>query len=275
VLVNLKRRYEETESEFVKEEIHRRFMRETVCPQCKGLRLKPEGLNVLTGGRNIAQLTELPIAEIKRFMAALPLSEKERAIARLILKEINSRLNFLDNVGLGYISLERRSETLSGGEAQRIQLATQIGSGLTGVLYVLDEPTIGLHQRDNARLIGTLKTLRDIGNTLIVVEHDEAVIRSADHVVDMGRARHTRRAGGGKRNPRSHCSEPGLGNRRVFRRSPKRCAERRKKTSQGAALSKIQRSFAIQSKEYRRFRAARTFYVHLRRFRLRKIHPAA
>ncbi|HAH30928.1 MAG TPA: excinuclease ABC subunit UvrA [Elusimicrobia bacterium] len=186
VLVNLKRRYDETESEFVKEEIHRRFMRETVCQECKGLRLKPEGLNVLVGGKNIAQLTELPIAKIKAFMAELPLSEKERAIARLILKEINSRLNFLDDVGLGYISLERRSETLSGGEAQRIQLATQIGSGLTGVLYVLDEPTIGLHQRDNARLINTLKRLRDIGNTLIVVEHDEAVIRSADHVVDMG-----------------------------------------------------------------------------------------
>ncbi|HAF95408.1 MAG: excinuclease ABC subunit A [Elusimicrobia bacterium GWF2_52_66] len=186
VLVNLKRRYDETESEFVKEEIYRRFMRETVCPQCKGLRLKAEGLSVLVGGKKISQLTELPIAAIKRFITALALSEKERAIARLILREINSRLNFLDDVGLGYISLERRSETLSGGEAQRIQLATQIGSGLTGVLYVLDEPTIGLHQRDNARLINTLKTLRDIGNTLIVVEHDEAVIRGADYVVDMG-----------------------------------------------------------------------------------------
>ena len=186
VLVNLKRRYNETESEFVKEEIHRRFMRETVCPQCKGLRLKAEGLGVFVGEKSIAQVTALPIAKIKAFMSELRLSEKERAIARLILKEINSRLNFLDNVGLGYVSLERRSETLSGGEAQRIQLATQIGSGLTGVLYVLDEPTIGLHQRDNARLLNTLKTLRDIGNTLIVVEHDEAVIRGADYVVDMG-----------------------------------------------------------------------------------------
>jgi len=186
VLTNLKRRHTESESEFVKEEIYTKFMRETVCPSCKGLRLKPEGLSVLVDGRNIAQMAALPIAAARQAMAAPDLTEKERAIARLILKEISSRLNFLNDVGLGYISLERRSETLSGGEAQRIQLATQIGSGLTGVLYVLDEPTIGLHQRDNARLIGTLKSLRDIGNTLLVVEHDEAVIRSADHVLDLG-----------------------------------------------------------------------------------------
>ena len=186
VVTNLKRRHTESESDFVKEEIYTKFMRETVCPSCKGLRLRPEGLSVLVGGRNIAQATALHIAAAAGFIAALDLDEKERAIARLILKEINSRLAFLNNVGLGYISLDRRSETLSGGEAQRIQLATQIGSGLTGVLYVLDEPTIGLHQRDNAQLIDTLKSLRDIGNTLIVVEHDEAVIRSADHVIDLG-----------------------------------------------------------------------------------------
>ncbi len=186
VMTNLKRRHSESESEFVKEEIYTKFMRESVCPDCKGLRLKPEALSVLVGGKNIAQLTELPIAAARDLMPRMELSEKERAIARLILKEINSRLTFLADVGLGYISLDRRSETLSGGEAQRIQLATQIGSGLTGVLYVLDEPTIGLHQRDNARLIGTLKSLRDIGNTLLVVEHDEAVIRAADHVIDLG-----------------------------------------------------------------------------------------
>ncbi|PIU20471.1 MAG: excinuclease ABC subunit UvrA [Elusimicrobia bacterium CG08_land_8_20_14_0_20_59_10] len=186
VITNLKRRHSESESDFVREEIYTRFMRETVCPKCKGLRLKAEGLSVLVGGRNIAQLTALPIGLAAGFMASLDLDEKERAIARRILREINSRLSFLNNVGLGYISLDRRSETLSGGEAQRIQLATQIGSGLTGVLYVLDEPTIGLHQRDNAKLINTLKSLRDIGNTLLVVEHDEAVIRGADHVIDMG-----------------------------------------------------------------------------------------
>ena len=186
VITNLKRRYTETESDFVKEEIYRKFMHEVTCGTCKGLRLKPEGLHVLVGDRNIVQVSSMPISEIKDFISGLSLSEKDRTIARLILKEINSRLSFLTNVGLGYISLERRSETLSGGEAQRIQLATQIGSGLTGVLYVLDEPTIGLHQRDNAKLITTLKALRDLGNTLIVVEHDEAVIRNADHIVDLG-----------------------------------------------------------------------------------------
>jgi excinuclease ABC subunit A len=186
VVTNLKRRHNESESEFVKEEIYTKFMRETVCPSCKGLRLKPESLSVLVDGRNIAQMVALPIGAALKAMAAPDLSETERTIARLILKEINSRLNFLNNVGLGYISMDRRSETLSGGEAQRIQLATQIGSGLTGVLYVLDEPTIGLHQRDNAQLINTLKSLRDIGNTLLVVEHDEAVIRGADHVIDLG-----------------------------------------------------------------------------------------
>ncbi|MBI4802683.1 MAG: excinuclease ABC subunit UvrA [Elusimicrobia bacterium] len=186
VIANLKRRHAETQSDFVKEEIYRKFMHEVTCDVCKGLRLKAEGLSVRVGGRNIVEVSSLPISGIREFMAGLVLSEKERTIARLILKEINSRLGFLDDVGLGYISLERRSQTLSGGEAQRIQLATQIGSGLTGVLYVLDEPTIGLHQRDNARLINTLKSLRDLGNTLIIVEHDEAVIRSADHIVDLG-----------------------------------------------------------------------------------------
>ncbi len=186
VITNLKRRHSESESDFVKEEIYSKFMRETVCPVCGGRRLKPEGLSVLVGGRNIAQVSALSIYAARGFINGLDLTDKERAIARLILKEINSRLTFLNDVGLGYISLDRRSETLSGGEAQRIQLATQIGSGLTGVLYVLDEPTIGLHQRDNARLIATLKSLRDIGNTLLVVEHDEAVIRAADHVIDLG-----------------------------------------------------------------------------------------
>ncbi|OGR37479.1 MAG: excinuclease ABC subunit A [Elusimicrobia bacterium GWA2_64_40] len=186
VITNLKRRHTESESDFVKEEIYTKFMQETVCPSCKGLRLKPEALSVIVDGRNIAQMAALPIAAALKAMTAPDLSATERTIARLILKEINSRLNFLNDVGLGYISMDRRSETLSGGEAQRIQLATQIGSGLTGVLYVLDEPTIGLHQRDNAKLIGTLKALRDIGNTLLVVEHDEAVIRGADHIVDLG-----------------------------------------------------------------------------------------
>jgi excinuclease ABC subunit A len=186
VMTNLRRRYTESESDFVREEVYRRFMHEIICPACKGARLKPEPLSVLVGGKNIAQLSGMSIGAILGFLKELKLTDKEKEISRLIFREINSRLGFLDNVGLSYITLDRRSETLSGGEAQRIQLATQIGSGLTGVLYVLDEPTIGLHQRDNDKLINTLKSLRDIGNTLIVVEHDEAVIRAADHVVDLG-----------------------------------------------------------------------------------------
>ena len=186
VVTNLKRRHAESESEFVKEEIYSKFMRETVCPTCKGLRLRPEALSVIVDGKNIAEMASLSIAAARQAITKPDLSDTEKAISRLILKEISSRLNFLNDVGLGYISMDRHSETLSGGEAQRIQLATQIGSGLTGVLYVLDEPTIGLHQRDNARLINTLKSLRDIGNTLLVVEHDEAVIRGADYVVDLG-----------------------------------------------------------------------------------------
>ncbi|MBO4555451.1 MAG: excinuclease ABC subunit UvrA [Elusimicrobiales bacterium] len=188
VITNLERRHKNSESDYVKEEIYSRFMHEKTCPACKGLRLKPEALSVYVNGKNIAAATALSIEQALHFFSNLKLDGKDTVIARQILKEINSRLSFLNNVGLGYVSLDRPSETLSGGEAQRIQLATQIGSGLTGVLYVLDEPTVGLHQRDNNRLLGTLKSLRDLGNTLIVVEHDEEVIRGADHIIDLGPA---------------------------------------------------------------------------------------
>jgi excinuclease ABC subunit A len=188
VITNLSRRHRESESDYVKEEIYSRFMHETTCPVCKGLRLKPEALSVYVNGKNIADVTALSIEQAQKFITELKMDSRDAAISKQIIKEIYSRLSFLNNVGLGYISLDRPSETLSGGEAQRIQLATQIGSGLTGVLYVLDEPTVGLHQRDNNRLLGTLKSLRDIGNTLIVVEHDEEVIRGADHIVDLGPA---------------------------------------------------------------------------------------
>ncbi len=188
VINNLERRHKNSESDYVKEEIYSRFMHEKTCPVCKGLRLKPEALSVYVNGKNIAGVTELSIEQALNFFTNLKLQGNDTVIARQILKEIKSRLSFLNNVGLGYVSLDRPSETLSGGEAQRIQLATQIGSGLTGVLYVLDEPTVGLHQRDNNRLLGTLKSLRDLGNTLIVVEHDEEVIRGADHIIDLGPA---------------------------------------------------------------------------------------
>ena len=185
VLTFIERRHQETESDWSKEK-YEAFMREVPCPVCQGARLKPEVLAVKVGGRSIAEVCELPIREARDFLDRLELGERERAIAAQVLKEIQARLGFLLDVGLDYLSLMRPAGTLSGGEAQRIRLATQIGSGLVGVLYVLDEPSIGLHQRDNRRLIDTLTRLRDLGNTLIVVEHDEDTIRTADWIVDIG-----------------------------------------------------------------------------------------
>ena len=161
-------------------------MREVPCPACQGARLKPASLAVTVGGINIHELGEMSIARRAEFLAHLDLSERDLMIAERVLKEVNERLQFLLDVGLDYLTLNRNSGTLAGGEAQRIRLASQIGSGLVGVLYVLDEPSIGLHQRDNQRLIDTLVRLRDLGNTVIVVEHDEETIRVADYVVDIG-----------------------------------------------------------------------------------------
>lgn len=186
VIGNLKRRHAESESEFVKEEVFNRFMREITCPVCKGKRLKPEALSVYINGKNIAQVTAMQVSAALDFVNNLKLTAKEQLIAKQVLKEIKARLGFLNSVGLNYLTLERKSQTLSGGEAQRIHLATQIGSGLTGVLYVLDEPTIGLHSRDNDRLIQTLKQLRDLDNTLIIVEHDKDTIMAADHLIEIG-----------------------------------------------------------------------------------------
>lgn len=186
VINNLRRRLDETESEYVKEAITQRFVREITCPVCKGNRLKPESLAVTIEGKNISEIVQMPVTKAKQFIETLKLDEQQTIISRQIIKEIKARLGFLINVGLTYLTLDRRSQTLSGGEAQRIHLATQIGSGLTGVLYVLDEPTIGLHPKDNLRLLNTLKSLRDIGNTLIVVEHDRDTINTADWVIDLG-----------------------------------------------------------------------------------------
>ncbi|MFA5786984.1 MAG: excinuclease ABC subunit UvrA [Actinomycetota bacterium] len=185
VIPYLHRRHSEAESDFSRERIES-YMRLVPCPSCGGLRLKPEVLAMTVGGRNIAEMSSDSIERADRFLRGLELSQKERMIAERILKEVHSRLGFLLDVGLGYLTLDRPAASLAGGEAQRIRLATQIGSGLVGVLYILDEPSIGLHQRDNRRLLDTLIRLRDLGNTLIVVEHDEATIREADHVVDIG-----------------------------------------------------------------------------------------
>jgi excinuclease ABC subunit A len=185
VLINVQRRYDETESEYVKAELDK-YMSDRPCPACKGARLKPESLAVTVADRNIAQTCALSVTQAVAFFKGLDLTEREHTIARGILKEIRERLQFMIDVGLDYLTIDRSATTLSGGESQRIRLATQIGSKLMGVLYILDEPSIGLHQRDNRRLIDTLIRLRDLGNTVIVVEHDEETIRSADFMVDIG-----------------------------------------------------------------------------------------
>ncbi len=181
----IKRRHEGSDSDYAREQ-YEGYMRLVPCSACNGARLKPATLAVLVDGKNISEVSDLPIGESAKFLAALELSERDRMIAERVTKEINARLGFLLDVGLDYLTLSRSAGTLAGGEAQRIRLASQIGSGLVGTLYVLDEPSIGLHQRDNRRLIDTLTRLRDLGNTVIVVEHDEETIRESDWIVDIG-----------------------------------------------------------------------------------------
>jgi excinuclease ABC subunit A len=185
IMNNIRRRYKDTNSEYIREEIER-YMSFLPCPDCKGARLRKEALAVKVGGLSIVEVSRFPVSEMLSFFSSLELTDRENLIARRILKEITERLGFLANVGLDYLTIDRPAGSLSGGEAQRIRLATQIGSGLTGVLYILDEPSIGLHQRDNKRLLDTLLHLRDLGNTVIVVEHDEETILTADHIVDIG-----------------------------------------------------------------------------------------
>ena len=185
IIPSLQRRYQETTSEYMRQE-YESYMTNTPCPKCKGDRLKPEVLAVTVGGKNIAEVTDVSIQEAQDFFKSLKLSDRQAMIGEQILKEIDARIGFLIDVGLDYLTLSRAAGTLSGGEAQRIRLATQIGSGLVGVVYILDEPSIGLHQRDNERLLKTLKQLRDLGNTLIVVEHDEDTMYAADYIVDIG-----------------------------------------------------------------------------------------
>jgi len=185
IVPNLLRRLRDTDSEFMRNEINK-YTNESLCPLCKGKRLKPESLSIKINDLSISDVCELSIKDAKSFFENLKLTSMQKKISHQILKEIRERLSFMTNVGLDYLTLDRKSSTLSGGEAQRIRLATQIGAGLVGVVYILDEPSIGLHQRDNSKLLGTLKALRDLGNTLIVVEHDEATIREADYIIDLG-----------------------------------------------------------------------------------------
>ena len=182
---NVERRYRETSSDFMKQE-YETFMRITPCEECKGMRLKKESLAVTVSDKNIYEITSMSISTLAEFLAQMELTRQQLVIGQQVLKEIRARVGFLVDVGLEYLSLSRATATLSGGEAQRIRLATQIGSGLVGVCYILDEPSIGLHQRDNDKLLNTLKNLRDLGNSLIVVEHDEDTMLEADCVVDIG-----------------------------------------------------------------------------------------
>lgn len=185
ILNVLRRRYREAFSDAMRQDLEE-FMTSTPCAACHGSRLKPEALAILIGGKNICEVTALTVRDCLQFFKKLVLTPKQQIIAHQVLKEIMARLQFLNDVGLDYLTLDRSAGTLSGGEAQRIRLATQIGSGLTGVLYILDEPSIGLHQRDNGKLLETLKHLRDLGNTLIVVEHDEETMYAADQIIDIG-----------------------------------------------------------------------------------------
>ena len=185
IIPSTMRRYNETTSENTKA-AYEEYMREVPCSACKGQRLNDNALAVTINDKNIAELSDMSLNASRNFLINLKLSETQHMIADQIIRELDSRLGFLCNVGLDYLSLSRAAATLSGGEAQRIRLATQLGSRLVGVLYILDEPSIGLHQRDNERLLSTLKALRDLGNTLIVVEHDEETLRNADHIVDIG-----------------------------------------------------------------------------------------
>ena len=185
VIPTLERRHRETKSAGMVQ-FYEMYMSESECPVCHGARLKKESLSVRVGDKNIKELTDMSVLHIKEYINSLKLTEKEMIIAEQIIKELNSRLQFLIDVGLDYLTLSRSAGTLSGGESQRIRLATQIGSGLTGVMYILDEPSIGLHQRDNDKLIKTLKKLRDLGNSVIVVEHDTDTMYAADQVIDIG-----------------------------------------------------------------------------------------
>src|SRR5205807_2836360 len=227
----LERRYRETQSEDAHREIET-FMAERPCPVCKGSRLRPESLGLKIAGKSIADVVAFTIKDAAVFFTTLKLGEREAAIARRVLKEIRERLGFLANVGLEYLTLDRPAGTLSGGEGQRIRLATQIGSSLVGVLYILDEPSIGLHQRDNRRLLETLERLRDLGNTVLVVEHDEETIKHADYVVDLGPGAASPRGSSARRRARGRttASRAPSASTRSWTSTSRRSAARRART---------------------------------------------
>ena len=277
VVTNLARRYAETDSEWMRGEIER-YMAPVACPECGGQRLKPEALAVKIDGLHIVDVTRMDIAATQRWADRLasrrsPLNARERTIAAQILKEIRARLTFLVDVGLEYLTLDRAAGSLSGGEAQRIRLATQIGSSLMGVLYVCDEPSIGLHPLDDARLIRTLERLRDLGNTILIVEHDEATMLAADHIIDMGpgageAGRTGRRAGHARRGD----ARPALHHRRLSGRPEADPAARPAPAGQRPPHYAARRRRAQPARDRRRV-PSRRLYLRHRRERLRQEHP--
>ena len=271
IVNNLERRYEETDSDAVRERVEG-YMAEQPCPDCKGARLRPESLAVKVGGISISEYTEMSARAALAWIEALEMTETEQAIARLLVREITERLAFLENVGVGYLNLARSARTLSGGEAQRIRLATQIGSSLVGVLYILDEPSIGLHQRDNMKLIRTLERLRDLGNTVIVVEHDEGTMRSADYVVDLGPG--AGEHGGhvvSRGDAEADRGRPGLAHRPVPGRAADDPAAAAAPRAQGRAAG--QGSAPAQPEGDRRGGAAWRLLLRHRRLGLGQVHP--
>ena len=264
------RRFAETESEQVRQKIEE-YMADRPCPECKGARLKPTSLAVTVGERNIHQFTLLSVREALAFLDGLSLSDTERLIGSRVIKEIGERLRFLNDVGVGYLSLQRASATLSGGEAQRIRLATQIGSALVGVLYILDEPSIGLHQRDNRRLIDTLLRLRDLGNTVLVVEHDEETMRlGRPHRRHGARRRRARRPRGGPGHAGGGHGRRGVAHRRLPRRAPPHRAAR--PAAPAAAVVHRPRRAHAQPQGHRRLVPGRRLHLRHRRLRLRQVH---
>ena len=272
VLPTLDRRYRETKSQGMRD-FYEMYMAESPCHACNGARLKPEILAIKIGDKNINEITQMSIKQIKEFLNKLELNRTEKMISEMILKEIDQRLQFLIDVGLEYLTLSRSAGTLSGGEAQRIRLATQIGSGLTGVLYILDEPSIGLHQRDNDKLLATLKKLRDLGNTLLVVEHDEDTMYVADQIIDIGPGAGTH---GGKvmaqRNSRRSKKSQRLNNRTVFKWKKENSSTRKKKKAYKNKSNRSTRSNRKQPKKYKCKISTRTIQLCNRCFRFRKIH---
>ena len=270
IVPNLQRRYRETDSEWSREKIEE-YMSLRACPECGGARLRPESRAVLVAGTRIEDFTALSARRALQWLEEVELSETDRHVARLILREISERLRFLDNVGIGYLSMDRAAATLSGGEAQRIRLATQIGSSLVGVLYILDEPSIGLHQRDNSKLIATLERLRDLGNTVIVVEHDEQTMRAADHLVDLGPGRRrARRAGSWRRAPPPRSSACRSRSPASTSRAP-RTIETPDAAADPERLHRDPRRQPAQPPRHRRPRPARGADVRHRRLRVGQV----